>query len=104
MGSYMGQGYIQKYSNHISKVVLCGSGCKNPAVPLGYVLAKIIVNKKNAGEKAKFLNKLMFGNFSKIIKQPKTEYDWLSTKKTSQNISLIHYVDLVQEIDSVSNS
>lgn len=78
MGSYMGQGYIQKYSDHISKVVLCGSGCKNPAVPLGYCLAKIIVNKKNADKKAKFLNKLMFGNFNKIIKNPRTEFDWLS--------------------------
>ncbi len=78
MGSYMGQGYIQKYSNHVSKVVLCGSGCKNPAVPLGYLLAKMIVNKKNANEKAKFLNKLMFGNFNKIIKEPRTGFDWLS--------------------------
>ena len=78
MGSYMGQGYIQKYSDHISKVVLCGSGCKNPAVPLGYCLAKIIVNKKNAEQKAKFLNNLMFGNFNKIINNPRTPYDWLT--------------------------
>lgn len=78
MGSYMGQGYIQKYSDHIDHVVLCGSGAKNPAVPVGYVLASIIVNKKNENKKAGFLNKLMFGNFNNKIKEPKTAYDWLS--------------------------
>lgn len=78
MGSYMGQGYILKYSDHIDRVVLCGSGCKNGAVNIGYVLANIIVNSHNEDKKAKFLNNLMFGNFNKKIENPKTGYDWLS--------------------------
>lgn len=81
MGSYMGQGYIQKYSSHIQRVVLCGSGCKNPAVPVGFVLGKIITNKKNLNKKATTLNNLMFGNFNKKIVNPETEYDWLSYNK-----------------------
>ena len=77
MGSFMCQDYIQRYTEHVSKVVLCGSGAKNPAVPIGYQLAKIIVNKKNRDKKAGFLNKLMFGNFNRKIKNPRTPFDWL---------------------------
>ena len=78
MGSFMCQDYIQIYTEHVSKVVLCGSGAKNPAVPVGFQLAKLIVHKKNREKKAGFLNKLMFGGFNKRIKHPKTGYDWLS--------------------------
>ena len=78
MGSFMCQDYIQRYPGHVEKVVLCGSGAKNPAVPMGYALAKMIVNKKNRDKKAGLLNKLMFGNFNKKIKNPRTPFDWLS--------------------------
>ena len=81
MGSFMCQDYIQRYTEHVSKVVLCGSGSKNPAVPIGYQLAKLINNKKNRNKKAGFLNKLMFGNFNKRIKNPRTPYDWLSVNQ-----------------------
>ena len=78
MGSFLAQDYIQRYTHHVSKVVLCGSSGKNPATGIGYTLAKLIVNKKNQYEKAKLLNKLMFGNFNKGIQNPRTPYDWLS--------------------------
>ena len=81
MGSYMCQDYIQRYTEHVSKVVLCGSGYKNAAVPLGYQLAKLITTKKKRNKKAKLLNKLMFGNFNKKIKNPRTPYDWLSVNQ-----------------------
>jgi len=78
MGSFMAQDYIQRYTEHVSKVVLCGSGSKNPAVGIGFFLAKLTTTKKNRNEKSVLLNKLMFGGFNKGIKDPKTEYDWLS--------------------------
>ena len=81
MGSFMCQDYIQRYTEHVSKVVLCGSGAKNPAVPIGYQLARLIVNKKNRNKKAGLLNKLMFGNFNKRIKNPRTPFDWLSVNQ-----------------------
>ncbi|MCR5505872.1 MAG: lysophospholipase [Bacilli bacterium] len=81
MGSFMCQDYIQRYTEHVSKVVLCGSGSKNPAVPMGYRLGKMIVHKKNRNKKAGVLNKLMFGNFNKKIKNPRTPYDWLSVNQ-----------------------
>ena len=83
MGSFMCQDYIQRYTEHVSKVVLCGSGAKNPAVPVGYQLAKLIVHKSNRNKKAGLLNKLMFGNFNKRIKNPRTPFDWLSVNEAN---------------------
>lgn len=81
MGSFLAQDYIQRYTHHVSKVVLCGSDGKNGAVGLGYALARIIVRDKNREKEAKFLGKLMFGNFNKGIKNPRTPYDWLSVNE-----------------------
>ena len=81
MGSFMCQCYVQRYPDHVNRVVLCGSGAKNPAVGVGLTLAKIIVNKKNREEKAGLLNNLMFGNFNKRIKNPRTDFDWLSVNE-----------------------
>ena len=81
MGSFMCQDYIQRYPLHCKKVVLCGSGAKNPAVPVGYLVAKMVTTKKNRDKKAGLLNKLMFGGFNKKIKNPRTEYDWLSVNQ-----------------------
>ena len=81
MGSFMCQDYLERFPDHVNRVVLCGSGSKNPAVPMGYALAKMIVNKKNRDKKAGLLNKLMFGNFNNKIKNPRTAYDWLSVNQ-----------------------
>ena len=78
MGSFMAQEYMQRYSGHVSKVVLCGSGAKNPAAGIGFRLARLVVTKNNRYSDAKILKKLMFGGFNKKIENPRTEYDWLS--------------------------
>ena len=90
MGSFMCQDYIQRYTEHVSKVVLCGSGAKNPAVPMGFNLAKMLVTKKNRNKKADLLNKLMFGGFNKKIKNPRTDYDWLSYNETNVDNYIAH--------------
>lgn len=81
MGSFMCQDYIQRYTEHVSKVVLCGSGYKNPATGFGYTLAKMTTTKKNRNKKSRLLNKLMFGSFNKKIRGPKTPFQWLSVNK-----------------------
>jgi len=80
MGSYMSQWFIQKYPNDLEKIIICGSGAKNPAAGFGFVLASMISTKKKKDVKAKMLKKLMFGSFNKTakIKDARTEYDWLS--------------------------
>ena len=81
MGSFMGSEYIQRYPGSVKKIVLCGTGAKNSAVSVGYVLAKMINTKRKSPKKAKLLAKLMFGSFNKKIKNKRTEFDWLSFNK-----------------------
>ena len=78
MGSFMCQDFIQRFTQDVDKVVICGSNNNNIPAKLGYALSKLVVHKKNREKKAGFLNKLMFGNFNKGIKNPRTPYDWLS--------------------------
>ena len=78
MGAFMGQGYIQMYPGEVNKIVLCGSGAKNPGVALITPLAKLFIGDKKRDKKAKLLNSIMFGNFNNKIKNPRTVYDWLS--------------------------
>ena len=78
MGAFMGQGYIQMYPGEVEKIVLCGSGSKNPGVALITPLAKLFIGEKKRVKKAKLLNSIMFGNFNNKIKNPRTPYDWLS--------------------------
>lgn len=81
MGSFMCQDYIQRYTEHVSKVVLCGSGYKNPATGFGYKLAGLTTTKNGRNKKSKLIAKLMFGGFNKKIKGPKGPFEWLSVNK-----------------------
>lgn len=83
MGSFMCQDYIQRYTEHVSKVVLCGSGYKNPATGFGYNLAKLTTRKNGRNKKSKLLSKLMFGSFNRKIRGPKGPFDWLSVNKAN---------------------
>lgn len=80
MGSFMLQDYIQRYSLHVNKVVICGSNGPNAkaAYGFGYFVTKLLVHKKNALKEGKFFDKLIFGGYNKKIKHPRTSFDWLS--------------------------
>lgn len=80
MGSFMMQDYVQRFAGRVDKVVLCGTGKKNPLAGLGFLIAKLVVNKKNVYKKAKLLNKLMFGSFNKGIENA-TSSSWISHSK-----------------------
>ena len=81
MGSFMGQRFLQLFPGEVDKIVLCGSGSKNPVLGMGHMLAKITTSKKNRDEKAGLMNNLMFGSFNKKIKNPRTPFDWLSVNE-----------------------
>jgi alpha-beta hydrolase superfamily lysophospholipase len=69
---------MQRYTHHVSKVVLCGSGAKNLLVKIAYPLARFVTMIKGRNTKAGILNTLMFKPFSKSIPDRRTDYDWLS--------------------------
>ena len=77
MGSFMLQDYIQRFALHINKVVLCGSCGKQFGPGIGYLLAKMLVNKNNQDKPNKFLNNLALGSYNNKTSK-RTDVDWLS--------------------------
>lgn len=85
MGSFIVQDYIQRYTEHVSKVILCGSNGKQHGIGFAYFLSKLLVHKKNYQKKngvSKFFTGLMFAGVNKKIKNKRTKFDWLSTDES----------------------
>lgn len=78
MGSFVSQGFIEKYSREIDKVILIGTNGKNPLVKIGNLLAKISIHKNNENKKAKFFDNLSIGAYVKSVKDRKDDNEWLS--------------------------
>lgn len=80
MGSFMLQDYIQRFTDHVNKVVICGSNGPNAKLSYaaGKLLAKITMTKKTRDQKAKFMDNFIFGMYAKAVKNRKTKSDWLS--------------------------
>ncbi len=85
MGSFIVQDYIQRYSNHVECAIICGSNGKSISYRLGDRLARIFVNKRNYNKKSKIFHKLAFGGYNKHFKNPRTDFDWLSTNEENVN-------------------
>lgn len=81
MGSFVTQGYLEKYGDSIDKFVICGSNGPNGAVKMGKTLSHMIVTKKNRDKKATLLNDLAIGSYSKPHKKDYSLNAWLSYNK-----------------------
>jgi alpha-beta hydrolase superfamily lysophospholipase len=82
MGSFIVQDYIQRYTEHVNKVILSGTNGPNKLmISIGYFLSRLLVNKKNAKKPSKFLRNLMLGPYTSAIKNHKTKTDWLSVNE-----------------------
>jgi len=82
MGSFIVQDYIQRYTEHVNKVILSGTNGPNRLmIGVGYLLARLLVNKNNRKKPSKFLRNLMLGPYTAAIKNHKTKTDWLSVNE-----------------------
>lgn len=81
MGSFVTQGYIEKYSNTIDKVVIMGTNGPTPLFKMGKALTSICVTKKNYNEKAGFLHSLSLGAYEKTVKGEASQNAWISYNK-----------------------
>ena len=77
MGSFVTQGYIQRFG-HADKVVICGTNYMGSLGKVGYLLAKIVCNKKNWDKPAGLLNTLAIGSYEKTCKEADSKNAWLS--------------------------
>lgn len=81
MGSFMLQGYIEKYSSNIDKAIICGSNGRNLMVKPGLIIAKMVVNKKNKDQDATLLHNLSIGAYEKSCKGEEYTNCWISFNK-----------------------
>jgi alpha-beta hydrolase superfamily lysophospholipase len=90
MGSFLSQGYMQKYGTELQGVILSGTnGDPGPAIKPGIFLAKLIAKLYGEQHKSKAMNFLVFGNYNNEFKPLRTPFDWLSRDETEVNKYLI---------------
>mgnify|MGYP003294638035 CR=1 FL=1 len=87
MGSFIVQDYIQRYANHLTKAIICGSDGDNSKglYNLGYFIARVVCKFRGENKKGKFLRSLAIGSYAKAVKNRKTDSDWLSFNEENVN-------------------
>ncbi len=81
-GSFVSQGYIEKYGNDINACILCGTAGPNPAlVAVGKIAANIVKSVKGPDSIVPLLSKMAFGSYNKRIKNPSSPNSWLSANE-----------------------
>ena len=79
MGSYLARACITRFGTGLQGAVLSGTGHVPPVVSrAGHALAKFVCAKDGQRAKSAFLDSLVMGQYSKQVKDAKTESDWLS--------------------------
>ena len=81
MGSFISQNMIQRHKSSTKKLILIGTSGKMRLASIGYMLAKLIVNKRNFNKPAKLLKSLTIGKYSNSIKNKEYDADWISYNK-----------------------
>lgn len=79
MGSFVARRFAQKYSDEIERLILSGTGSPSLMHKAGHLLANQLVNMSGPAEPSKLMDKLSFGSFNAVVKNPQTSYDWLSS-------------------------
>lgn len=88
MGSFVVRLTVAKYGNDYNSLVICGTGAKDPKVPLGLTVIKVLKLFKGKDFKSKFIDKSSFGAYNDRFKPVRTPLDWLSVSKTNVD----HYI------------
>ena len=86
-GSFVSQGFIEKYSNNIDACVLCGTaGPRRALIGFGSLAVNITKAIRGKNTIVPLLDKLAFGSYNNRIKEMKTDHDWLS--RNELNVSM----------------
>lgn len=79
MGSFLSQRYLEEYGESIDGLILSGSNGKPKYfTKMGLLVCKLEMIFKGKGNRSKLMDKLSFGDFNSSIKNPNTNFDWLS--------------------------
>lgn len=90
-GSFVSQCVIEKYGDLLDGCILCGTAGPRPLlIGLAKILGSVVCCLRGAKNKSKFLDGLSFGSYGKKIKNPKTEFDWLSRDEKNVELYVNH--------------
>lgn len=80
MGSFVAQGFIQKYGTTIKGLALSGSnGSIGIKAQFARIIAKAEIKKHGRNYRSEKLNALSFGSYNKAFKPNRTAFDWLTS-------------------------
>lgn len=83
MGSFVVRLTVAKYGSDYNSLVICGTGAKDPKVPMGLFVLRVMRFFKGKDFKSKFIDKSSFGSYSEHFKPARNPLDWLSVSKTN---------------------
>lgn len=81
MGSLIGRCYISKFGSDLAGAIFSGTIGPQPLVDSGIQLANMMMQKKGFKYRSKKLYELMFQVANKEIKNPISNYDWVTSRK-----------------------
>lgn len=81
MGSFIARRYTAFYADKIAGAVFCGTAGSNPALKIGYALAKHLRKKNGSHFKPELIDKMAFGSYNKRT-EGRTAFDWLTKDET----------------------
>lgn len=105
MGSFVSRLYATKYPESIDGLVIHGTAGKNPILPLGILLTKIIKAFRGERHRSAFVRSLADGGYNKSFDKSEGEGAWLtrdgamvadrpSNPKTNFTFTVSGYIDL----------
>ena len=113
MGSFLSRLYAVKYPRSISGLVIHGTAGKNPVLPFGILLTKIIKAFRGEWHRSAFVRSLAEGGYNKKFDKSEGEGAWLTrdgamvadrptNPKTSFTFTLSGYLDLFRMLGECS--
>ncbi len=78
MGSFVVRLCAAQYGADYRSLVICGTGGKDPKVPLGLTVLKVLRLVFGKDHKSRFIDKSSFGSYNDRCKPARTPYDWVS--------------------------
>lgn len=83
MGSFFARWFAAEHGDLIKGAIFMGTGGPNPMTPVGLKLTSLVKKLRGGHYRSKFINNMAFGGYNKSIKNPLTQYDWLSRDEKS---------------------
>lgn len=81
-GSFIGQEYINRYSNEVNGVILSGSAKRDGlGIDIGLAVTKLFRKFGDESKNNNFIETIIFGNYNKKIKDNTSKNAWLSSDK-----------------------